>query len=130
MRGPVSSGLVLSLLSVLLPTAPAHAQGGPSAAAPRIEWEVKHRFRLFRSEADFQRHVAATRNDGVLGAERRLEISSDGRGWPGDILERLGFDRGAGLVETFVGDRSRENYLSPPDHTGAIGLPCALPPNV
>ena len=80
----IISGLILSLLSAPSPTwllPPAHAQvGSPSASAPRIEWEVKHRFRLFRSEADFQRHVAATRNDGVLGAERRLEISSDGRG--------------------------------------------------
>src|SRR5215831_17897145 len=33
-----------------------HAQ--PAAgAAPHIEWEVKNRFRLFRNEADFQRHV-------------------------------------------------------------------------
>src|SRR5438132_1616446 len=48
-----------------------HAQ--PAAgAAPHIEWEVKNRFRLFRNEADFQRHVAAMRSDGVLAAERRL----------------------------------------------------------
>ena len=45
----------------------------PAPSARRIEWEVKNRFRLFRSEADFQRHVAADRDDGVLGAERRLE---------------------------------------------------------
>src|SRR5262245_20042767 len=87
----VMSGLLLSLLSALspmwlLPTA--HAQvGGPSASAPHIEWEVKNRFRLFRNETDFQRHVAATRNDGVLGAERRLAIASDGRGWARDIVE-------------------------------------------
>src|SRR4029450_9244682 len=96
MRGPVISGLVLSLLSALMPTAPAHAQGG--GAAPRIEWEVIHRFRLFRSEADFQRHVAATRNDGVLGAERRLEISSDGRGWARDVGERLCVGRAGGVI--------------------------------
>src|SRR5689334_13372421 len=110
MRSPVISGLVLSLLSALLPTVPAQAQGGanpagpnpasPNAAAVRIEWEVKNRFRLFRNEADFQRHVAATRNDGVLGAERRLEISSDGRGWARDIVERLCIDRGGRLIET------------------------------
>src|SRR5262245_59200704 len=87
------SGLLLSLLSALSPTwllPAAHAQGGSAGATtPRIEWEVKHRFRLFRNETDFQRHVAATRNDGVLGAERRLAVSSDGRGWARDILERL-----------------------------------------
>ena len=58
-----------------------HAQ--PAAgAAPHIEWEVKNRFRLFRNEADFQRHVAAAHGDGVLAAERRLASESDGRGWP------------------------------------------------
>jgi hypothetical protein len=50
-----------------------------AAAAPRIEWEVKSRFRLFRSEADFQRHVEAMRGDGVLAAERRLASETDGR---------------------------------------------------
>ena len=37
----------------------AFAQG--RNGGPRIEWEVKNRFRLFRSEADFQRQVAADR---------------------------------------------------------------------
>src|SRR6266508_4038507 len=69
-------GLAALLLSAWFGTS-AQAQG---AGGLRIEWEVKHRFRLFRSEADFQRHVAAFRGDGVLGAERRLAISSDGRG--------------------------------------------------
>src|SRR5262249_34453095 len=43
-----------------------------AGAAPHIEWEVKSRFRLFRNEADFQRHVAAMRSGGVLAAESRL----------------------------------------------------------
>src|SRR6267142_3983507 len=110
--------IVLAALLVPLPCGlGAQAQvpnaTAPNAAAPRIEWEVKHRFRLFRSEADFQRHVAATRNDGVLGAERRLEISSDGRGWARDIVERLCIDRGGRLIETCDRDGTRENYLSP-----------------
>jgi len=50
----------------------------------RIEWEVKNRFRLFRHEADFQRHVAAAHGDGVLAAERRLARATDGRGWARD----------------------------------------------
>src|SRR5262245_47965371 len=101
-------GLVALLLAAL-PVARAHAQdhpptqGTPAQSAPaqdttdagafHIEWEVKNRFRLFRSEADFQRQVAAYRDDGVLGAERRLEIGSDGRGWARDTVERLCLDR-------------------------------------
>ena len=44
----------------------------PDTATPgfRIEWEVKNRFRLFKNEADFQRHVAASRGDGVAASER------------------------------------------------------------
>jgi len=132
--------IVLAALLLPLPCGPgAQAQvpnaAGPNAAAPnadtpRIEWEVKHRFRLFRSEADFQRHVAATRNDGVLGAERRLEISSDGRGWARDIVERLCIDRGGRLVETCDRDGTRENYLSPRDHTVGVVLAGTVPANV
>src|SRR5256714_8829069 len=129
MRGPVISGLVLSLLSVLLPTAPAHAQGGPSAAAPRIEWEVKNRFRLFRSEADFQRHVAATRNDGVLAAERLLARETDGRGWARDTVERLCVDRAGKLLEVCDRDGVREVYLSPRDHRVGVVLAGTVPAN-
>src|SRR2546430_7866276 len=37
-----------------------------------ISWEVKSRFRLFRYESDFLKHVDAERGDGILGAEQRL----------------------------------------------------------
>jgi len=66
---------IISLLALSLsttghgPAAHAQVRGG---TAPHLEWEVQHRFRLFRSEADFQRHAAAMREDGILGAERRL----------------------------------------------------------
>ena len=74
------------------------ARAEPSTAgAPHIEWEVKSRFRLFRSEADFQRHVDAMRGDGVLAAERRLANDSDGRGRARDIVERLCVDRAGRL---------------------------------
>src|SRR5262252_3113461 len=109
---------LLGLIALLLSTwggASAHAQAS-GGAAPRIEWEVKHRFRLFRSEADFQRHVAAFRSDGVLGAERRLAISSDGRGWARDTVERLCVDRSGRLMDTCDRDGVRENYLAPRDH--------------
>ena len=92
-----------------------HAQ--PAAgAAPHIEWEVKNRFRLFRNEADFQRHVAAMRSDGVLAAERRLASETDGRGWARDMIERLCVDRAGLLLEFCDRDGERESYLAPRDH--------------
>jgi len=85
------------------------ARAEPAAAdAPRIEWEVKSRFRLFRSEADFQRHVDAMRGDGVLAAERRLANDSDGRGWARDIVNRLCVDRAGRLLESCERDGERE----------------------
>ena len=99
---------------------PALAQA--PAAKPRIEWEVKNRFRLFRSESDFQRHVAAWRNDGVLGSERRLAVDSDGRGWARDTVERLCVDRAGRLMEFCERDGTREVYLSPSDHRIGVVL--------
>src|SRR5215831_246412 len=101
-----------------------------AGAAPHIEWEVKNRFRLFRSEADFQRHIAASRSDGVLGAERRLAISSEGRGWARDTVERLCLDRAGRLMDICDRDGVRENYLSPRDHPVGVVLAGAVPPNV
>ena len=120
-------GLVTFLLSTSIgPAAHAEFRG---AGAPRIEWEVKNRFRLFRSEADFQRHVAATRNDGVLGAERRLARASDGRGWARDTVERLCVDRSGKLLEFCDRDGERETYLSPRDHRIGVALGGTLPAN-
>ncbi|MGH8734512.1 MAG: hypothetical protein ACREVB_12565, partial [Burkholderiales bacterium] len=113
---------VVCLTALLLPLVPetsAYAQA--PGAKPRIEWEVKNRFRLFRSEADFQRHVASWRNDGVLGSEQRLAIESDGRGWARDTVERLCVDRAGRLMEFCERDGTREVYLSPGDHRiGAV----------
>jgi len=95
----------------------------PEAAgdAPRIEWEVKNRFRLFRSERDFQRHVAAYRADGVLAAERRLERDTGGRGWARTIVGSLCVDAAGNLTETCTRDGVAENYLAPDDHrVGAV----------
>ncbi len=98
-----------------------HAQ--PAAgAAPHIEWEVKNRFRLFRNEADFQRHVAAMRSDGVLAAERRLASETDGRGWARDMIERLCVDRVGRLLEFCDRDGEREIYLAPRDHRVGVTL--------
>ena len=90
----------------------------PEAASdvPRIEWEVKNRFRLFRSERDFERHVAAYRADGVLAAERRLEADTGGRGWARTMVGSLCVDAAGNLGETCTRDGVAENYLAPVDH--------------
>ena len=118
---------VLSLLALLLSAWCATAARAQNAGGLHIEWEVKNRFRLFRSEADFQRHVAAYRNDGVLGAERRLEIDSDGRGWARDTVERLCVDRAGSLMEPCDRDGVRESYLAPRDHRIGAVLAGAVP---
>ncbi len=117
--------LLIALLLPLLPDAPAHAQA--PVAKPRIEWEVKNRFRLFRSESDFQRQVASWRDDGVLGSERRLALESDGRGWARDVVERLCVDRAGRLLEFCDRDGTREVYLSPADHRIGVVLASAPP---
>jgi lysophospholipase L1-like esterase len=122
---------LLGLIALLLSTwggASAHAQAG-GGASPRIEWEVKNRFRLFRSEADFERHVAALRGEGVLAAERRLAIETDGRGWARDMVERLCVDRAGKLLETCERDGVRETYLTPRDHRVVITLAGTVPAN-
>ncbi len=126
MRNFSSLALIALLLSIWCPReARAEARG----AMPRIEWEVKNRFRLFRSEADFQRHVAAARGDGILEAERRLARESDGRGWARDTVERLCVDRSGRLLEFCDRDGEREIYLSPREHRVSVVLAGPLPPN-
>jgi len=120
---------ILALLVLLVPLHGALAQGAPApvppaeSAAPlagtgdfHIVWEVKNRFRLFRNEADFLRLAAASRGDGVLAAERRLETATDGVGWAKDIVADLCLDDYGNLVETCERDGVRENYLAPSDH--------------
>ena len=100
------------------PVAPI-ASPEPASDAPRIEWEVKNRFRLFRNERDFERHVNAYRADGVLAAERRLEIEADtrGRGWARTMVGNLCVDAAGNLTETCTRDGVAENYLAPNDHS-------------
>jgi hypothetical protein len=121
---------ILSLAALLLtgwsaPAAFAQARG----AGPRIEWEVKNRFRLFRSDADFQRHVAADRGDGLVAAEDRLARESDGRGWARDTVERLCVDRAGKLLETCDRDGTLEDYLVPRDHRIGVALAGTMPAN-
>ena len=122
---------ILGLITIVLatwcgPAAHAELRGGGAA---HIEWEVKNRFRLFRSDADFQRHVAATRNDGVLAAERLLARETDGRGWARDTVERLCVDRAGKLLEVCERDGVREVYLSPRDHRVGVVLAGTVPAN-
>lgn len=110
------------------PSAPAEA-GGVAAAPFRIAWEVKNRFRLFRNEADFRRHVAAARGDGVLAAERRLAIASDGHGWARDMVEHLCVDQSGRIPEVCQRDGERENYMAPVDFPVGVVVAGPLPPN-
>jgi hypothetical protein len=121
---------IFGLIAVLLTAWSAEAALAQSAGGLRIEWEVKNRFRLFRSEADFQRHVAAYRNDGVLGAEQRLALQSDGRGWARDIVERLCVDRAGKLMDSCDRDGVREPYLAPRDHRVGVVLAGPVPPDL
>ena len=95
---------------------PASVQVPPNDSGLRIVWEVENRFRLFRTDADFQRHVAAHKNDGVLAAEHRLARDSNGRGWAKDIIGHLCVDAAGKLLETCERGSVRENYLAPADH--------------
>jgi hypothetical protein len=126
--------IVLAALAALVlsngPERRAFAQPEPlvSETTMRIEWEVRNRFRLFRSAADFQRHVIAHRAGGILAAERRLARESDGRGWAQDMVERLCVDPTGSLLETCQRDGERENYLAPKDHVVLARLTGAVPP--
>ena len=125
MRAPVLAAFA-ALLATLSFAEPAVAQ--TEEAGIRIEWEVKNRFRLFRRETDFQRHVRAARAGGVLAAERQLETATGGRGWAQAILPYLCVNPAGALLETCERDGERENYLAPKSHLIAVHLSGAVPP--
>jgi lysophospholipase L1-like esterase len=87
-----------------------------------IVWEVKNRFRLFRKEADFLSQAAASRGDGILATERRLERDSGGQGWAKDVVANLCVDSYGNLQRTCERDGDRENYLSPVDHPIGVAI--------
>jgi hypothetical protein len=118
-----------ALLACIGPERHAAAQAAAAAIESelRIEWEVRNRFRLFRNEADFRRHVIAERAGSRLAAEQRLAGETDGRGWAKDMLERLCVDRSGTLLETCERDGARENYLAPKDHAVVARLAGAVP---
>jgi lysophospholipase L1-like esterase len=96
----------------------------------RVSWEVKNRFRLFRDERDFLRHVAALQGGSVLEAERTLAAATDGRGWARDTVVRLCVDLAGAVVDTCVRDGVRESYLTPVDHRIGVRLAGTLAPGM
>jgi lysophospholipase L1-like esterase len=120
---------LLFFLAVLIAAAPLDAASAQpvDAGSLHIVWEVKNRFRLFRKEADFQRQEAASRGDGILAAERRLERDSDGLGWAQDVVGNLCLDSFGNLLDTCERDGERENYLAPRDHPIVVGISGPVP---
>src|SRR5215212_9490116 len=110
MRAPIFAALA-ALLAMPSLAEPAFAQ--TEEAGIRIEWEVKNRFRLFRREVDFQRHVRAARAGNLLAAEHQLETATGGRGWAQAILPHLCVNAAGALLDTCERDGERENYLAP-----------------
>jgi len=95
----------------------------------RIVWEVKNRFRLFRREADFARHVAAQSIKSVLAAEQLMATESDGRGWARTMLGNLCIDPMGAVMNTCERDGARESYLAPADHRIEMRLVGTTPQN-
>jgi hypothetical protein len=120
--------LLFLLCSVFLTAATlAPAQAQPDSAQPRIVWEVKNRFRLFREERDFLLHVEAQQGRNIFEAENALALQSDGRGWARNMVGRLCIDRTGAVPDQCTRDGIAESYLAPALHrigarlTGADG---------
>jgi len=94
----------------------------------QIEWEVKNRFRLFRREADFRRHVEASKTGSLLAAEHLLERGTDGRGWAQSMVGHLCVDVAGAYLDTCERDGERENYLAPKSHLVMVRLTGSVPP--
>ncbi|MGA8616587.1 MAG: SGNH/GDSL hydrolase family protein [Xanthobacteraceae bacterium] len=122
---------LIFFLAVLIATAPLDTASAQLSDTGNfhIVWEVKSRFRLFRKEADFQRQEAASRGDGILAAERRLERDSGGLGWAQDVVANLCLDSFGNLLDTCERDGERENYLAPRDHPIVVGISGPVPPD-
>jgi hypothetical protein len=118
--------IILAVLISLAPFDAAFAQ--PSGAGDfHVIWEVKNRFRLFRREADFLRLAAASRGDGVLAAEQRLERDTQGLGWAKDVVGNLCLDSSGNLLQTCDRDGEKENYLAPRDHRIGVTISGTAP---
>src|SRR5262245_3099104 len=119
--------IVVALAAALLATLAvdrAPAQVG-FAHELTVSWEVKNRFRLFRYESDFLKHVDADRGDGILTAEQRLAQATDGQGWARTLLNGLCVDPSGKVVEICERDGEKEAYLTPTDHRVGVLVPNA-----
>jgi hypothetical protein len=144
------SGAVLAILVLLAGPAiraqtpePPPAQAVDPPPGPAVEpatgvavtWEVMNRFRLFRDERDFRRHVEAESGRSVLEAEQDLAEATEGRGWARDMVVRLCLDAIGQVADQCMRDGVRENYLAPADHRvevrlvgqGPAGVPSGAP---
>jgi len=118
------------ILTVLLSIAPLDAAFAQLSSTGNfhIAWEVKNRFRLFRKESDFLRQVAASRGDGVLAAEDRLEQTTGGFGWAKDVVGSLCVDASGNIMQSCDRDGVKESYLDPMDHAVGVVISGNVPP--
>ncbi|MFD2184120.1 hypothetical protein [Rhodoplanes azumiensis] len=98
------------------------------AIGATIDWQVKNRFRLFRDEKDFLRHVTAAAGRSVLATEQALAAETDGRGWARDTVVRLCTDAAGRVADECLRDGVRESYLAPADHRVEARLAGAVDP--
>jgi len=98
------------------------------ATGVAITWSVVNRFRLFRDERDFRRHLEAMQGHTVQEAEQALAAATDGSGWASEMLGRLCLDRIGQVADECMRDEVRENYLNPADHSVEVRLAGVLPP--
>src|SRR5262245_30786602 len=119
---------VLVAAATVAPHRQANAQAAGTGDDLRITWEVKNRFRLFREERDFLRHVAALQGGSVLQAEQTLANATDGRGWARDTVVRLCVDLAGSIQDACLRDGVRENYLTPADHRVGVRLTGSVAP--
>ena len=135
---------VLAIVALLCRCGPiTRAQAPEPAPAPAVEllaepvvepatgvvitWEVMNRFRLFRDDRDFRRHVDAESGRSVLEAEQDLAEATEGRGWARDMVVRLCLDAIGQVQDQCVRDGVRENYLTPTDHRVEVRLAGTVP---
>src|ERR1700722_15157365 len=118
---------MLRRLAAIGPLPPPCLPGGPARAqlsiVPNqvatdvsISWEVHNRFRLFRDEKDFNRHLGAESGRTILAPEKTPAQETDGRGWARDMVTRLCIDGSGHVLDNCVRDGVRESYLDPVDH--------------
>jgi hypothetical protein len=127
MRSAIILAILLAIPVSLAPFDAAFAQQPSGAGNFHIAWEVKNRFRLFRKETDFLRQEAASRGDGVLATEDRLERTAAGLGWAKDVVGNLCVDPTGNLLQTCERDGIKESYLNPVDYPIGVEIAGDVP---